>query len=235
MRALLTLVCVVFWSLYAVAQCPSTLVGSTKLQSKLQPSVDISFKEVEHSISHSGSPTSHYETHLCETTPGVKPYSGYVYLPSGVLGNVGNYNISTFFWYFEARHNAKTVLLVIHLAGGPGEPSTYAVLSSESGPCYANLDGNSTTINPWSSNNHVNTLYIDQPVQEGFSYNSLTNGTFGLATSNVISADPLKEAPEQNATVLGGTFASQDPLSTINNSITSAKAFGHFAENWFAE
>jgi len=45
----------------------------------------------------------------------------------------------------------------------------------------------------------------------------------------------LKEAPEQNAIVLAGTFASQDPLSTTNNSVTSAKTLGHIAENWFAE
>lgn len=172
---------------------------------------------------------------MCETTPGVKSYSGYVHLPSSVLGDVGNYNISTFFWYFEARHHPKTAPLSIYLAGGPGEPSTYAVLSSESGPCYANLDGNSTTINPWSFNNHVNMLYIDQPAQTGFSYSSLINATYNSATGSIVLADPAKEAPAQNTTFLAGTFASQDPLTTANNSITSAKALWHFAEIWLAE
>jgi carboxypeptidase C (cathepsin A) len=85
-------------------------------------------------------------------------------MPAESLRGIANYNISTFFWYFEARHNASTARLTIYLARGPGESSTYSAVSSESGPCYANPDGNSTTINPWSFNNHVNVLYIDQPV-----------------------------------------------------------------------
>jgi carboxypeptidase C (cathepsin A) len=45
------------------------------------------------------------------------------------------------------------------------------------GPCYINDDANSTTLNPWSFNNEANVLYIDQPVQTGFSYDVLINGT----------------------------------------------------------
>ena len=40
---------------------------------------------------------------------------------------------------------------------------------SENGPCFVNKDSNSTYLNPWSWNNEVNMLYIDQPVQVGFS------------------------------------------------------------------
>lgn len=39
---------------------------------------------------------------LCETTPGVKSYSGYVHLPETLLADVpaAGYNASIFFWYF---------------------------------------------------------------------------------------------------------------------------------------
>ena len=108
-------------------------------------------------------------------------------------------------------------------------------LSSESGPCYVNSDGNSTTINPWSFNNHVNMLYIDQPVQTGFSYSSLINGTIDLNTGDVTSDDKSAEHPVSDSTVEAGTFTNQDPSRTTNNSISSAKALWHFAENWFTQ
>jgi hypothetical protein len=108
----------------------------------------------------------------------VKSYAGYVRLPPSVLSDVGNYTINTFFWYFEARNNPRNAPLSIYLAGGPGDSSTFAAADGESGPCLVNADANSTSINPFSFNNHVNMLYIDQPVQTGFSYDSLINGTF---------------------------------------------------------
>jgi len=45
------------------------------------------------------------KSHICETTPGVNSFSGYVHLPSTLLAETQDpsdpYNISTFFWYFE--------------------------------------------------------------------------------------------------------------------------------------
>jgi len=42
-------------------------------------------------------------------------------------------------------------------------------LLQENGPCFVGSDSNSTYLNPYSWNNEVNMLYIDQPVQVGFS------------------------------------------------------------------
>lgn len=43
----------------------------------------------------------HY-TFICETTPGVRGFSGYVQLPNSLLDNAGGnatYTASMFFWY----------------------------------------------------------------------------------------------------------------------------------------
>lgn len=45
---------------------------------------------------------------VCETTPGVNSYSGYVDLDE---------ETHMFFWFFEARHNASTAPLTLWLNG----------------------------------------------------------------------------------------------------------------------
>lgn len=51
---------------------------------------------------------------VCETTDGVKSYSGYVDLAP---------DAHTFFWFFEARHNPADAPLTLWLNGGPGSDS----------------------------------------------------------------------------------------------------------------
>ncbi|GAB1207761.1 hypothetical protein APSETT445_006491 [Aspergillus pseudonomiae] len=51
---------------------------------------------------------------VCETTPGVKSYSGYVDTSP---------ESHTFFWFFEARHNPETAPITLWLNGGPGSDS----------------------------------------------------------------------------------------------------------------
>lgn len=48
---------------------------------------------------------------VCETTPGVNSYSGYIDLDE---------NSHTFFWFFEARNNPKEAPITLWLNGGPG-------------------------------------------------------------------------------------------------------------------
>lgn len=55
---------------------------------------------------------------VCETTPGVNQYSGYL--------SVGN-GLNMFFWFFEARHNASTAPLATWFNGGPGNCSIQTV------------------------------------------------------------------------------------------------------------
>lgn len=76
-------------------------------------------------------------------------------------------------------------------------------------------------------------LYLDQPVQAGYSYDALVNGTFNLETQIITPQNFTAETlPGTNATFGIGTFASQDPGKTANTTATSAKALWHAAEHW---
>ena len=108
-------------------------------------------------------------------------------------------------------------------------------LLTENGPCTISDDSNSTEINPWSWNNEVNMLYLDQPVQAGFSYDVPTNGTLDLTSGNVTVEGLSAGVPEQNNTFLVGTFGSQIQNSTANNTSNAARALWHFAQAWFQE
>ncbi|KAI7951811.1 hypothetical protein MJO28_007495 [Puccinia striiformis f. sp. tritici] len=100
------------------------------------------------------------DSQVCETTPGVKTYSGYI--------DIGD-NQSMFFWFFEARNKPKTAPLALWLNGGPGCSSLFGALQ-ENGPCQINSDSTASTLNPYSWNTYANMLYIDQPISTGFSY-----------------------------------------------------------------
>lgn len=93
---------------------------------------------------------------LCETTPGVKSYSGYIHLPPGTLDVSGGlpqpYPINTFFWFFEARENPEDAPLSVWMNGGPGS-SSMPGLFNENGPCFINPDSKTTRLNPLSWNN----------------------------------------------------------------------------------
>lgn len=153
------------------------------------------------------------------------------------------YNISMFFWYFQARKDPDSAPLGIYLAGGPGESSLYGT-TLDGGPCYVNSDSNSTSHNPWSMNNKVNMLYVDQPVGTGYSYDALIKSTLDFT----FHGDPEKDGtgivpfeaygnnmPAQNMTFLYGTLPSQSPEHTANTTGVAAVTFWHFAQIWFSE
>lgn len=50
---------------------------------------------------------------ICETTPGVNQYSGYVSFGT-------NNSVNMFFWFFEARTKPSTAPLATWFNGGPG-------------------------------------------------------------------------------------------------------------------
>ncbi|KAI0445178.1 carboxypeptidase S1 [Xylaria telfairii] len=212
---------------FIFAQFPPQPTGITVLQSKFHENVTISFKKPG----------------ICETTAGVRSYSGYVHLPPGFLddgmnGETQDYPINTFFWFFEARKNAANAPLAIWLNGGPGGSSMMGLLE-ENGACFVGPDSKSTYLNPWSWNNEVNMLYIDQPTQVGFSYDELTNGTATVSEDGdgfqVEPADFSDGIPESNLTHHVGTFSSQKLTQTPNTTAQAAHAFWHFAQTWFAE
>ncbi|KAI1859911.1 uncharacterized protein JN550_011830 [Neoarthrinium moseri] len=208
-------------------QFPPEPKGVTILKSKFHENVTISYKEPG----------------ICETTPGVRSYSGYVHLPPGILddgsGEVQDYPINTFFWFFEARKDPLNAPLSIWLNGGPGGSSIMGLLE-ENGPCLVGPDSKTTYLNPWSWNNEVNMLYLDQPTQVGFSYDIPTNGTMTLHEEGedkyfAMIPENFTEVPEANFTSYPGTFSSQDTAKTANTTAFAAHALWHFAQNWFFE
>lgn len=167
----------------------------------------------------------------------MKSYAGYVYLPPETLSDVQQdqfYAIHQFFWFFESRKDPENAPLAIWINGGSGF-STLVGMFGGNGPCLVNIDSNSTTLNPWSFNNEVNILYIDQPNQAGFSYDKITTGTLDLSQLIYTSLDPQDDVPQQNDTLLVGKFPSLDQDSTANTTTNAARALWVFAQVWLQE
>ncbi|TIA86184.1 hypothetical protein E3P99_03754 [Wallemia hederae] len=100
---------------------------------------------------------------LCDA--GVKQYSGYIDISDSK---------SLFFWFFESRSDPSSDPLVMWLNGGPGCSSSTGLLT-ELGPCNIGKDGQSTTYNEHSWNTNANLLFLDQPVNVGYSYSDTDN------------------------------------------------------------
>lgn len=119
--------------------------------------------------------------------------------------------------FFESRNAPADAPLVLWLNGGPGCSSTTGLLF-ELGPCNIANDGKNTTYNPHSWNNNANMLFLDQPVNVGYSY--ADDGTT-VSTSPVAGEDVyafleifLNRFPEYSkqpfhiaAESYGGTYA----------------------------
>ncbi|EAS27363.3 carboxypeptidase Y [Coccidioides immitis RS] len=92
--------------------------------------------------------------------PGVKQYSGY-------LDDHGS-GKHLFFWFFESRNDPKKDPIVLWLNGGPG-CSSMTGLFMELGP--SRVDQNLKLVhNPYAWNSKASILFLDQPVNTGFSY-----------------------------------------------------------------
>ncbi|KAI9652132.1 MAG: hypothetical protein M1829_001837 [Trizodia sp. TS-e1964] len=174
---------------------------------------------------------------ICETTPGVKSYSGYIHFPPGTvdgLGPIQNYTMHTFFWFFESRKDPANAPLSVYIHGGPGTSSMLA-LFQEHGPCRVNMDSNSTYLNPFSWNNEVNMLYIDQPLQSGFSYDVPTNGSFDIFINTITPGVSPADLVGANFTRLPGTFPSLFNNATSNTTYNAAQALWHITQTWLTD
>ncbi|KAF9054613.1 serine carboxypeptidase [Panaeolus papilionaceus] len=104
---------------------------------------------------------------ICETTRGVYQAAGY--------GDISETK-SIWFWFFAARKNPDTAPVAIWFNGGPGSSSMNG-LFQEHGPCRINNETTTVSHNPYSWNNDVNMIYIDQPAGVGFSHGDLNIGS----------------------------------------------------------
>ncbi|KAJ2034383.1 hypothetical protein H4S03_005018, partial [Coemansia sp. S3946] len=105
---------------------------------------------------------------LCDTN--VTQYSGY-------LDTADDKHF--FFWFFEARNPAKTgdTPVILWTNGGPGCSSMVGVLM-ELGPCRVNKGGTGTSRNPYGWNENAHVIFIDQPVNTGFSYGPRVDNSY---------------------------------------------------------
>lgn len=152
---------------------------------------------------------------ICEQRDDIKSISGYVDVSA---------DEHIFFWFFEARNvNATTAPLTTWINGGPGTSSMVG-LFQEVGPCAIDADGNVVN-NPYSWTNASNLLFIDQPVQTGFSYSTTTTGYISLEDGSVIPTDGVCPSDEvTNGTC--GTYSDPNDLIGIPVSTsTAASAF----------
>ncbi|KAG9019709.1 hypothetical protein FRB90_010979 [Tulasnella sp. 427] len=97
---------------------------------------------------------------LCD--PRVKQYSGYLDTED---------DKHFFFWFFESRRNPSESPLVMWLNGGPGCSSSTGLLM-ELGPCKVSDGGHDVTYNEFGWNEYANMIFLDQPVNVGYSYSS---------------------------------------------------------------
>ncbi|KAF7336198.1 Carboxypeptidase [Mycena venus] len=114
------------------------------------------------------------EPELCNTS--VKQYSRYLDISD---------NKHLFFWFFESRSSPSTDPLILWINGGPGCSSSLG-LFFELSPCSIANKGKNTTFNRHSWTSAANIIFLDQPVDVGFSY---ADGHTTVDTSLVVGKD----------------------------------------------
>ncbi|KAB8230790.1 Alpha/Beta hydrolase protein [Aspergillus alliaceus] len=178
-----------------------------------------------------GASLSYKRTPIC-STPDLHTYSGYVRLPP--QPDDAQPHLSNLFFYYAKSKENRTTPLTIFLGGGPGASSVSSMMA-ETGPCSVNPDSNSTFPNPWSWTRESDILFIDQPVQTGFSYDVLTNATIDYTTSTITPVEFGKGDFVVNQTFGVGVFGSQDYNGTVNSTTNGARALWGFMQVWLNE
>ncbi|KAG9239059.1 Alpha/Beta hydrolase protein [Amylocarpus encephaloides] len=162
----------------------------------------------------------------CQTAfPNQQQYTGWVHIP-------GRYATNTFFWFIGARD--PTDKLTIWLNGGPGSSSMVGLFTGN-GPCEVvqNAEGKlATKAREWGWDRASNILYIDQPNQVGFSYDTPTNGSLDLMTSNLYTPPQVLPNSQPAYTFMNGTFSSLNSSNTANTTDTAGMAIWHMLQGF---
>ncbi|KAJ5679884.1 Carboxypeptidase [Penicillium macrosclerotiorum] len=103
--------------------------------------------------------------------PNVKQYSGYL--------DDNENDKHLFYWFFESRNDPENDPVVLWLNGGPG-CSSLTGLFMELGPSSINSKIK-TIYNEYSWNSNASVIFLDQPVNVGYSYS-------GSAVSDTVAA-----------------------------------------------
>ena len=213
-----------------LAQYPPPASYQNILPSPLDPDITVAYKQPE-----AGTCTTAFSTQ--------KQYTGYIGIPPYTLAPIQqNYSINTFFWFIEARQVPEKAPLTIWLNGGPGASSMVG-LFNEVGPCevvQVNDGSYGTQVRQFGWDRSSNILFIDQPNQVGFSYDTATNASFNLFTNEIFEPPEADEEGLPGFMYLNGTFgtASQNDEvpydATANTTEIAAAATWHFLQTWLA-
>ncbi|KAI9802120.1 MAG: hypothetical protein M1833_002041 [Piccolia ochrophora] len=107
--------------------------------------------------------------------PDVKQYSGYL--------DDNENDKHLFYWFFESRNDPENDPVVLWLNGGPG-CSSLTGLFMELGPSSIDKNGK-VKYNPYSWNANASVIFLDQPVNVGFSYSEGSVSNTAAASKDV--------------------------------------------------
>ncbi|KAJ7461971.1 alpha/beta-hydrolase [Mycena latifolia] len=125
-------------------------------------------------------PTSFYTNiaspkDICPATRGPSiSHSGYI----GLRGDSEATPKRSFFWYFEAEHDAENAPVILTIGGGPGTTGMLNPMVAQ-GPCLTVENGTAPNANRWTE--HFNLIALDHPVGAGFSYGTMVNSSRSAA------------------------------------------------------
>ncbi|CZS98942.1 hypothetical protein WAI453_008461 [Rhynchosporium graminicola] len=195
-----------------LAQYPPSALNLTTIKSPVDGNITISYK----------SPPAG----TCETAfPTQQQYTGWVHIP-------GRYPTNTFFWFIGAR--SPTDQLTVWLNGGPGSSSMIG-LFNENGPCEVvekGLGKLGTKVRDWGWDRGSNMLFVDQPNQVGFSYDTPTNGSIDLLTADLYTPPQALPGSQSATTFLNGTFSSLNVSKTANTTEIAGMVIWHMLQGF---
>lgn len=108
-------------------------------------------------------------------------------------------------------------------------------LFQENGPCEVVevAEGRlGTQAREWGWDRSSNILFIDQPNEVGFSYDTPTNGSLDLFTSTIYTSPSTAPLDQPGYTYLNGTFSSGNANTTTNTTETAAHAIWHMLQGF---
>ncbi|KAK2594491.1 carboxypeptidase C [Conoideocrella luteorostrata] len=132
----------------------------------------------------------------------VKQYSGYL--------DDNSTDKHLFYWFFESRNDPKNDPVFLWLTGGPG-CSSMTGLFMELGPSHIDKTGNLVR-NEFSWNSNASVIFLDQPVNTGFSYSNSPVSTTAAAAKDVYALmtlffEQFPEYAKQDFHISGESYA----------------------------